>query len=125
MSNKEKTVRVTAVGEKTGETFSGDFTFKTLLSHDDAMRQGRIYRELLGPNATFATDRNITMCDSHADLVVRIVKAPPAWRGVQMEDDDVVTAVHKAALEAEEEAGKERKAKADEARAALAASLTK
>jgi hypothetical protein len=126
MANKwEKTVSISETGDKTFEQFIGDFTFKTLLSHDEYLMEDRIRRELLvGPEQVAPSPEAANTAAIFGQLAVRIVSAPTWWtenrNGRALFDNNIVAEVYAKAREAEAEQLEALRKKQEAARAKLA-----
>lgn len=60
-------------------TYTGVFKFKCFLSPTERLAAGRLYRELLGPNAALAFKQEDNIAFSLAQLKYRVVEGPPFW----------------------------------------------
>lgn len=125
----ESSVVVDAVGEVTGETFTGKFIFRTRLSHKERMLIDIARRQLLGPQPEGAVPapRAMQTAQIFANLQYRIVDAPSWWNnannGTELADDDVVSAVYDAAIGEEAKLVESIKAAALKAKESLKDSL--
>lgn len=105
----ESTAIVNATGEITGEQYTGKFTFKTRLSHKERMQIDTLRRQILGPQPEGAvpSPRALSAAQIFANLAVRTLDAPSFWKnsdnGMDLADDDLVSAVYDAAIKAEED----------------------
>lgn len=123
-STNEASFTINIVGESTQTQWVGDFRVKRRLSFRDELRRDSIKRELLGGvNPQFADARAANIADVFSELAVRVVSAPTWWTekggGIDLEDDNVASAVYKATMAKEQEALAEIKAKAETAREEL------
>jgi hypothetical protein len=124
-SNNEFTVTINETGETTGMQYVGEFTVKKRLSLADYAQMDRVTREILGPVAPEkASPRARNIAEVIGELSVRVIKAPLFWTesrgGLDLEDDQPVSALMGAIAKRQDDDSKARKAKADEARAELA-----
>lgn len=62
----------------TGESFTGTFTVKAVLSHEDRFQLERIYKSFL-PDDTSASEQVKADATVIAELNVRILKGPDWW----------------------------------------------
>lgn len=69
-------------------SYSGRFVFKCYLSPIDILASGKLYRELMGPQAALAADHDGHIAYSLVQLKYRIVKAPPFW-GSHLSDSGI------------------------------------
>lgn len=61
-------------------TVKGMFIFKAYLNPLDTLAAGRLYRELLGPNAALVTEFESSMAFAISQLSKRVIKSPPFWQ---------------------------------------------
>ena len=125
MTKYTKTFNINVAGERTQESFFGDFEVKTMPSFQDQLTEDRIRRELVsGPGQIGSSANGATIASVFATLHSRVVKAPTWWtesnQGLDLLDTNVVKAVYDATIKAEEEQVQELKDKAEAARKALA-----
>ncbi len=116
---------IDVVGEITGTKWAGVFKCKTRLSHRDALKRDQVRRGLLGPNPEAASVRAIDVADILSEASVRLVDFPSWWGasgdGLDLEDDNVLSAVYAKIIECAKVASKELADKGAEARKDLAA----
>jgi hypothetical protein len=96
---------VSCKGDTTGKEYQGLFTVRTALSFRERLREDEIYRTTLGVNPNDASPFSQSVASALSYLAVRITGEVPAfWKecngGVDLKDDEVLVAVHKAAVEA-------------------------
>ena len=60
-------------------TYAGIFKFKCYLTPSEQLAAGRLYRELLGPNAALAFSAEDNAAYMLSQLKYRVVSAPPFW----------------------------------------------
>lgn len=89
-------------------TYAGAFRFKCYLSPLQQIAANREYRELLGPNPTFASEHESFLAYALTQLKYRIITAPPFWAATNtatlagdVADENVISAVLDAALGSE------------------------
>lgn len=110
-------------GSITGEEWSGEFEFWTVLTHRQQMDRDRIRRDFLGARELDAPQRTRSQAEAIADLTVRIFKAPTWWllsnQGQDLVDDEVITAVYDMVIKAENDFFLEREKKVAAAKGEL------
>lgn len=89
-------------------TYVGAFRFKCYLSPLQQIAANREYREIMGPNPTFASEHESFLAYALTQLKYRIVTAPPFWASQNpatlsgdIADENVIAAVLDAALGSE------------------------
>lgn len=89
-------------------TYLGSFRFKCYLSPLQQIAANREYREILGPNPSFADEHASFLAYALTQLKYRIVSAPPFWNSANpatmsgdLPDENIIAAVLDAALGAE------------------------
>jgi len=90
-------------------TYAGTFKFRCFLSPTQKIAANREYREILGPNPTYAPEHESMMAFALTQLKHRIIEAPPFWSSTLQEssmagdiaDDNIISLVLDAAIEAE------------------------
>jgi hypothetical protein len=90
-------------------TYSGLFKFKCFLSPTEKLASGRLYRELLGPNAALAFKNEDNLAFSLAQLKYRVLDSPPFWssaigvNGIEgdIPDENVIDTILDASVAAE------------------------
>jgi hypothetical protein len=116
---------ISVEGSKTGEKWVGKFTSKVLLSQADELNVDRRRRELLGANAIDASPGAQQRATIFAELWVRIIEAPSWWKdtagGLELLDDEPVSAVFNHTQAAEAERLKTIRERAEKAKEALRA----
>lgn len=96
---------VVCKGEVSGKEYDGLFTAKTSLSFRERLREDEIYRVTLGANPNDASPFAQSVAQALSYLAVRVMgEMPTFWRdcngGVDLKDDNVLVAVHKACVDA-------------------------
>lgn len=88
--------------------YAGAFRFKCYLSPLQQIAANREFREVMGPNPTFASEHESFLAYALTQLKYRIVSAPPFWASQSpaslagdIADENVISAVLDAALGAE------------------------
>jgi len=93
---------ISCTGELTGSNYVGSFTAKTKLSVKEQLREDELCRTLLGVNSQNASSSAKMLAIALAYLGVRIVKAPDWWtklsNGMDVEDMNLIVAVHEACV---------------------------
>lgn len=106
-----KEFRIQLTGDRTGETYFGDFSCFRRLSHRQELARDKHYRELIGPDPQNASERAVSQAEFFADLKVSILKAPQFWNesggGIDLADDNVIKTVWEEVMKARIEAVKE------------------
>lgn len=89
-------------------TYAGSFRFKCYLSPLQQIAANREFREIMGPNPTFASEHESFLAYALTQLKYRIVTAPPFWNSQSpaslsgdIADENIIAAVLDAALGAE------------------------
>ena len=89
-------------------TYVGAFRFKCYLSPLQQIAANREYREILGPNPSFASEHESFLAYALTQLKYRIITAPPFWASQSpaslagdIADENIISAVLDAALGAE------------------------
>lgn len=104
-------------GDVTGETWEGDFTAKKRLSHRDTLKKDNYRRQLLGEAGGMPTERAVEAAVMVSELEVRLLKWPDWWvprgKGLDLEDDNILSDVWAKALKVEKDAADAVKAKAE------------
>jgi hypothetical protein len=103
-------------------TYTGTFRFKCYLSPLQQIAANREYREILGPNPSFASEHESFLAYALTQLKYRILSAPPFWASQNpaafagdLADENVIAAVLDAALGAEMKYKSSLKKKTEEA----------
>ena len=96
---------VVCKGETSGKEYDGLFTAKTSLSFRERLREDEIYRVTLGVNPNEASPFAQSVAQALSYLAVRVTGEIPAfWKecngGVDLKEDNVLIAVHKACVDA-------------------------
>lgn len=121
--------KFSVVGDRTGDTFGGDFVQKLFLTDADEFARDARYRELLGTaNPAHATQEVVTRAWILADLFVRLTKAPPFWTeaaGLNLLDRNVAKALYDECKKAEDAAVAKLVKKGEEAEKELRTNLPK
>ena len=92
-----------------GGTYSGQFKFKTYLSPMQMLAANKEYREMLGANASSASEHDGYLAYALTQLKYRVISSPPFWTTPQQNgamagsipDENVILAVLDAAVRAE------------------------
>jgi len=101
---------VDVTGDRTGESLQGVFKAKTRLSHRERLLIDQLKRQLLGPQpaGTMPSEDADSRADAFANLRVRLTESPSWWMnsngGIELVDDNVVTAVFEKAVQVEVDA---------------------
>lgn len=89
-------------------TYVGAFKFKCYLTPLQQIAANREYRELMGPNPTYASEHESFLAYSLTQLKHRIISAPPFWASQNpasfagdIADENIISAVLDAALSSE------------------------
>lgn len=89
-------------------TYIGVFKFKCYLTPLQQIAANREYRELMGPNPTYASEHESFLAYSLTQLKHRIISAPPFWASQNpamfsgdIADENIISAVLDAALSSE------------------------
>ena len=114
-------------GSLSGETWMGEFEFWTVLTHRQQLDRDRIQRDFLGSNLEALTgpggERIKNQSRALADMQVRIFKAPTWWlasnMGLDLVDDEVITAIYDMIIKAENDYYLEREKKVAAAKGEL------
>lgn len=107
-----------------GAKYPGVFKAKARLTHRDSLVQDQFKRELLGPNSDRPIDNDAkAVADVFSKIWVHLVDAPLWWKeagnGIDLIDNEPVTAVYKEILRIEKEAFEKVLKKGEDAAAAL------
>jgi hypothetical protein len=93
-----ETIMIDVTGNLTDRHFKGEFKVKTRLSMRDDLRRSQNLRAFLGGSLDGIDARGMEVANILADLSVLIVEAPDWWKesagGLDLEDDNVLGAVH-------------------------------
>jgi hypothetical protein len=88
--------------------YAGAFRFKCYLSPLQQIAANREFREIMGPNPTFASEHESFLAYALTQLKYRIISAPPFWASQNpatlsgdLADENIISAVLDAALGAE------------------------
>lgn len=88
-----------------GGTHSGKFRFRCFLTPTQKITASRKMREMLGPQMTMAPEHESFLAYAITQLEQRILSAPPFWSangvGGDIPDENVITEVLNAAIDAE------------------------
>jgi hypothetical protein len=109
-----------AIGDVTGETWTGDFVFKTRLSMMDRLKLDNYFRFYIGEsNPQYASQRVIEIAEVLSQLRVRILKAPDWWtaksNGQDLEDMTPLKALYEVVVDMDKKAEAKNKAKTQQA----------
>lgn len=107
LSGSEAIFSINVIGDKTKETFMGEFTVKCIMSPMDLIKSDKLYRNLIGDNPHFANQDVREYAFVFSQLQFRIVKSPSWWElgeinGQNVQDRNVLITIMNNALEAEE-----------------------
>lgn len=110
-------------GEKTGRDYPGTFRVRVVLSQNQLLRRGQIYRDLLGAHSGSAGLDEQVAADRLADLAVRVCDAPQWWteanNGLDLLDNAPLTALARKVQTAVDEFEAEVRQRAEKAKAEL------
>jgi len=88
--------------------YAGAFRFKCYLSPLQQIAANREYREILGPNPTFASEHESFLAYALTQLKYRVISSPPFWDSQSpatlagdIADENIISAVLDAALGSE------------------------
>lgn len=98
---------INLVGDKTKQTYLGDFKAKCLLTPLEKISADREYRELMGENIIMASDETKKLAFALSQLKYRLIEYPPFWDnrtigGGHIQDSNIIAEVFNKAIEAEE-----------------------
>lgn len=90
-------------------TYTGKFKFRCFLTPTQRIAANREYRELLGSNPTLVPEHESFLAYALTQLKYRIIEAPPFWTSTSQSspyagdiaDENIITEVLNAAVEAE------------------------
>ncbi len=106
--------KIHIIGNKTKSTWTGEFHARKFLSHRQMLEKDRLFRELLGP-VTPDQSRQQGRAEALSTLSVSLVKFPPFWKdsggGMDLVDENVLTAVWDKVLEIQNPEEKDETAK--------------
>ena len=125
VSKYEKVVSVAIVGDKTFESYVGDFRIRTMLSYEGQLSEDRIRRDLLaGPAEVAAGPNASSIAAAFAFIQARVIEAPTWWTesrgGTGLYDNNLVSELVALISKAQDEQLEALRAKAEEARKKLA-----
>lgn len=114
--NEEGTAefQVRLVGDVTQQTYLGKFKVISVMDPFQMLSAGKRYRELLGVNPAFASETELNLAFSLAQLEYRIIEAPPFWNNGRLKDLNVIMSVFDLAVQAEETYRIEQKKRVEE-----------
>lgn len=119
MSNNTATFTVTEIGEISGEKWHGSFTTKLRLSHSEQFRRDEIRRRILGPDSEHASARAANAAAVFSEIIINLTDAPSWWKnsndGMDLEDDNIVSAIYDAIVLEKKKAVEAMKKKGEEA----------
>ena len=114
---------INIIGDTTGDTYSGDFKFKCLLSPLDRINIDREYRSMLGANPGEAGIEAANLANILSELLFRISESPTFWTtkesfipGAHIPDNNVLLKVYEEALSCEVEYKQEIKERSKKSR---------
>lgn len=124
ITDKEATFGLNIIGDKSNNSYMGNFRVKCVLSPLEEIAADRRYRDLLGSNSHLAQERVRQQAFALAELEQRIIECPPFWEneiigGGHIEDTNVILEVLDIAVEAQEQFMKEKKKELSERQALL------
>lgn len=97
---------VNMTGDVNNHTYLGRFEIKCVLSPLDQINADREYRDFLGNNMILASEQVKNHAFALAQCKYRIIESPPFWQTAgthgNLEDDNVITAVLNACIDAQE-----------------------
>ena len=105
----DKVISVNIAGVKTSRVYMGDFTVKTVMSMKDEFNADLRRRQILGPSpeGTPPAANLQWRAYMYGQVHARTIEAPDFWSetegGLDIPDENVVSAVYDAILAAEEE----------------------
>ena len=107
IKGSEAVFSINLIGDRTNETYMGNFKVRCLLSPIQEIQADRTYRELLGTNSHLASEYVRQQAFALAQLEQRIIEAPPFWYnstigGGHIEDSNVLLDVLDKAIESQE-----------------------
>lgn len=120
----------TTQGLNTGTTWNGKFVVKLTLSPRDNLRADRLYREYLG-DTSGASPSEFAVYQSYmlSQLAVRLTEAPSWWKdannGLDVQDENLLEEVFKAAAALVKQYQDERAKAAEAAQAKIRQHLAK
>lgn len=103
-----KPVEINVVGEETGRTWKGEFTFRGTLTRRQRMYADQVRRTVLGPSpeGQQALGSINTEAFIIGQLAVMVADAPKWWQesdsGLDLEDWNVVLSVYEAGLKVQD-----------------------
>lgn len=105
---------INIIGNKTNQTYMGNFKVKCLLSPIEQIKADKLYRDLLGDNAHLASNHVAQLVYALSQLHIRVLEAPPFWNnkdmgGGHLDDENVILEVLDSAIEAQTVFIKEKK----------------
>ncbi len=94
-------------GDVTKNTYIGTFKVHCVLNSLDEVNSGKLYRELLGKNLEYATEREKNTAFALSQLKYRIVEEAPFWThpvlgGSDIKDLNIIEDILGKAIEAQE-----------------------
>lgn len=88
--------KINIIGNKTKETWAGEFIVRKFLTHRQMLDRDRMYREFLGPISPDMSNQQ-GRAEALATIAVSLVKGPSFWKesngGLDLIDDNVLAAV--------------------------------
>lgn len=98
---------ISLLGSKTKQSYIGTFKVHCLMSPMAYIKADKLYRQLLGENSLFASEKARNLAFAYSQLQQRIVEAPPFWvnrelGGSHIMDDNIILEVLNQAILAEE-----------------------
>lgn len=101
------TITIDAVGDTTGEKYTGSFTVRLFLTPRQKLEISKI-RNSIAPGITDSRTSDWQRAEVMAQLMVRVEKAPKWWEnsdgGADLVDENVVVDVFNAIVDAEAKA---------------------
>lgn len=106
--------QVRLVGDVTQQTYLGKFKVFSVMDPFQILNAGKRYRDLLGVNPAFASETELNLAFSLAQLEYRILEAPPFWNNGRLKDLNVIMSVFDLAIESEEQYRLDQKKRVEE-----------
>lgn len=116
-----KVISVNIIGNRTGRTYSGEFTVKSMMTQKDEFNADLRRRQIIGPSpdGTGPAPALQWKAFMFGQIHARTIEAPPFWEesdgGLNIQDGNVVTEVYEAVLKVEEEVEAAIKAESEKA----------
>jgi hypothetical protein len=119
-----------SIGEKTGQSYMGDFKVKCIISPMDFIEIDKMYRGLLGNNMQFAEQHARQIAFTFSQLHFRVIEAPEWYiegqiKGKTIKDDNVLFELLNTCLDCEEKYVTQKKKEQEELQKKLTQSIKK